>query len=61
MGYGTLFQPTVIVPHAHGEAYGRGSLPLHNLVSDLANPLTACQIRYHSHCGIIVALGSSEP
>ena len=23
-------QPTVIVPHAHWEAYGRGSLPLHN-------------------------------
>ena len=32
-----LFQPTVIVPHAHWEAYGRGSLPLHNLVSDSAN------------------------
>ena len=32
------FQPTVIVPHAHWEAYGRGSLPLHNLVSDSANP-----------------------
>ena len=30
--------PTVIVPHAHWEAYGRGSLPLHNLVSDSANP-----------------------
>ena len=23
--------------------------------------LTACQIRYHSHCEIIVALDSSEP
>ena len=23
--------------------------------------LTLCQIRYHSHCGIIVALDSSEP
>ena len=23
--------------------------------------LTMCQIRYHSHCGIIVALDSSEP
>ena len=23
--------------------------------------LTKCQIRYHSHCGIIVALDSSEP
>ena len=23
--------------------------------------LTACQIRYHSHCGIIVAVDSSEP
>ena len=23
--------------------------------------LTTCQIRYHSHCGIIVALDSSEP
>ena len=22
---------------------------------------TACQIRYHTHCGIIIALGSSEP
>jgi hypothetical protein len=32
------FQPTVIVPHAHWEAYGRGSLPLHNLVSDSATP-----------------------
>ena len=33
-----LFQPTVIVPHAHWEAYGVGSLPVHNLVSDSANP-----------------------
>ena len=33
-----LLQPTVIVPHAHWEAYGRGILPLHNLVSDSANP-----------------------
>ena len=34
-----FFQPTtVIVPHAHWEAYGRGSLPLHNLVLDSANP-----------------------
>ena len=23
--------------------------------------LTTCQIRYHSHCGIIVALDSPEP
>ena len=23
--------------------------------------LTTCQIRYHSHCGIIVALDSSDP
>ena len=23
--------------------------------------LTTCQIRYHTHCGIIVALDSSEP
>ena len=23
--------------------------------------LTTCQIRYHSHCGVIVALDSSEP
>ena len=23
--------------------------------------LTTCQIRYHGHWGIIVALGSSEP
>ena len=29
---------TVIVPHAHWEAYGRGSLPLHYLVSDSATP-----------------------
>ena len=29
-----LFQHTVIVPHAHWEAYRCGSLPLHNLVSD---------------------------
>ena len=55
-----LFQPTVFVPHAHWEVYGRGSLPLHNLVSDSANP------HYLSdplprHCGIIVALDSSEP
>ena len=33
-----LFQPTVIVPHAHWEAYGRGNLPLHNPVSDSTNP-----------------------
>ena len=32
------FSASVIVPRAHWEAYGRGSLPLHNLVSDLANP-----------------------
>ena len=52
--------PTVIVPHAHRAAYGRGSLPLHNLVSDSANP------HYVSDplpliYGIIVALDSSEP
>ena len=29
---------TVFVPHAHWEAYGRGSLPLHHPVSDSANP-----------------------
>ena len=29
---------SVIVPQAHSEAYGRGSLPLHDLVSDSANP-----------------------
>eukprot|EP00670_Eutreptiella_braarudii_P009607 CAMPEP_0174306818 /NCGR_PEP_ID=MMETSP0810-20121108/705_1 /TAXON_ID=73025 ORGANISM="Eutreptiella gymnastica-like, Strain CCMP1594" /NCGR_SAMPLE_ID=MMETSP0810 /ASSEMBLY_ACC=CAM_ASM_000659 /LENGTH=38 /DNA_ID= /DNA_START= /DNA_END= /DNA_ORIENTATION= len=34
----SLFQPTAFVPHAHWEAYGGGSLPLHNLVSDAANP-----------------------
>ena len=55
-----LFQPTVIVLRAHWEAYGRGSLPLQNLVSDSAHP------HYVSdppprHCGIIVALDSSEP
>ena len=33
-----LLQPTVIVPRAHWDAYGRGSLPLHNLVSDSATP-----------------------
>ena len=33
-----LLQPTAIVPHAHWEAHGRGSLPLHHLVSDSANP-----------------------
>ena len=33
-----FLQPTVIVPHAHWEAYGRGSLPLHMLVSDSGNP-----------------------
>ena len=32
------FQPTVFVPHVHWEAHGRGSLPLHHLVSDSANP-----------------------
>jgi hypothetical protein len=50
-------QPTVIVPHAHWEPYGRGSLPLHSLVPDSANP------HYVSdpHGGIIVALDSSEP
>ena len=31
-------QPTVIVPHSHWEAYGRGSLPLHHLVPDSAQP-----------------------
>ena len=46
---------------AHWEAYGRGRLPLHYLVSDSAYPLTTCQIHYHSQCGIIVALDSSEP
>jgi hypothetical protein len=30
--------PTVIVPHAHWEAYGRGSFPPNNLVLDSANP-----------------------
>ena len=31
-------QPTVLVPHVHWEADGRGSLPLHHLVSDSATP-----------------------
>ena len=50
-----------LAPHAHWEAHGRGSLPPQNPVSDSANPLTTRQIRYHSHCGIIVALDCSEP
>jgi hypothetical protein len=33
-----LLQTTVFVPGAHWEAYGCGSLPPHNLVSDSANP-----------------------
>ena len=45
----------------HWEAYGRGSLPLHNLISDSVSPLTTFQIRYHSHCGVIAALGRCEP
>ena len=49
--YRCLFQPSVIVPHAHWEAYGRGGLPLHILVSDSANALTVCQIRYHAIVG----------
>ena len=40
---------TIFVPHAHWDAYGRGSLPLHHPVSDSANPLTTCQNRYRSH------------
>ena len=31
-------QPTVTVPHARRDAYGRGSLPLHKQVSDPAFP-----------------------
>ena len=34
----SLFSPTVFVPHAQWEAYGRGSPPLHDLVSHSANP-----------------------
>ena len=56
-----LFQPPVIVPHAHWEAYGRGSLPLQNLFSDSANPHHVSDHSHHSHCGIIVALDSPEP
>ena len=55
-----LFQPTVIVPHAPWEAYGRGSFPLHNLVSDSGNPHYVSD-PLPRHCGIIVALDSSEP
>ena len=54
-----LFQPTVFVPHAHWEAYGLGSLPLHNLVSDSAKPHYVSD-PLPCHCGIIVALDSSE-
>ena len=54
------FQPTVIVPHAHWEAYGRGSL---HCITWFQTQLilSTCQIRYHNQCGIIVALDSSEP
>jgi hypothetical protein len=55
-----LFQPELFAPHAHWEAYGRGSLPLHNLVSDSANPHYVSD-PVPRHCGIIVVLDSSEP
>ena len=42
-------QPSVFTPlsfsahsHAHWEPYGCGSLPLHNLFSDSANPTVSC-------------------
>ena len=50
----------VTLPRAHWEAYGRGTLPLHNLVSDLANPHYVSD-PLPCHCGIIVALDSCEP
>ena len=43
-----FFHLTVFVPHARWEAYRHGSLPLHNLVSDSANPHYVSD-RYHSH------------
>ena len=46
-----FFQPTVFVPHAHWEAYGRGSLPLHNLVSDSAHPQYVSDPRPQSFVG----------
>ena len=56
-----LSQPTVIVPHAHWEAYGRGSLPLHHLVSDSAHPSLRVRSATTVICGIIAALDSSDP
>ena len=52
-------QPSIFTPlsfsayshFAHWEAYGRGSLQLHHPVSDSANPLTVCQVRYHAIVG----------
>ena len=43
-----------------GSLWRRGSLPLHNLVSDSANPHYVSD-PLPRHCGIIVALDSSEP
>ena len=42
-----FFQPRVIGPHAHWEAYGHGSLPLHQPVSDSAYPHYVFQC-YHN-------------
>ena len=59
----SLFQPTVIVPHAHWEAYGRGSPPLHYLVLDSANPHYVSDPLPQPLWGqwVITALDSTEP
>ena len=51
-GRSVFFSPQSVVPHAPWEAYGRGSVLLHNLVSESAHPFTTCQVRDHRHvCG----------
>ena len=54
-----LFRPTVIVPQAHWEAYGRGSLPLQTF--RLSQSSLCVRSATTVFCGIIVALDSFDP
>ena len=56
----TLCCPFSAQPHAPRDAYGRGSPPLHNPVSDSANPSLRVTSATTVICGVIIELSSSD-